>query len=300
MKPFGIIDSKNTKHTLRRIVVAMGVWLALMTGGIHTADASCLDLADFPLDSMQQAAPGMIMFVMDDSGSMDWSIMCPPAQEYDGVFNGSYYVFPNPGDNQYSSGNLQESGNNMRWMSQWSGYNGLYYDPTTEYTPWPTLPDADVDNPKSNPMLSSTLNMNAVWKTLDDVGVVVDNNDTGFSESIVGAGSWVTWNTSQAWNGSSRENYGQTSGSTATVSARWEASAGTGQPLDPSIYYNVQVWWPEWSQYLAEPQYKVYDDADLLTTSDPQFQNINGSQWMTITTDGPFRFFFGYRCRQNG
>ena len=121
------ITQKKKNPGLRIIIAAMGVWLAIIAGNPHTAGASCMDLADIPLDALEQAAPGMIMFVMDDSGSMDWSIMCPPAQEGSGVFNGSYYVFSERYtadnlDNEYGYGSLEgSSSNRMRWMSQWAG-----------------------------------------------------------------------------------------------------------------------------------------------------------------------------------
>ena len=270
MKPFEIIGRKNKKHTLRMIVLAMGAWLALMAGGISAVNASCLDLADIPLDSLQQAAPGMIMFVMDDSGSMDWSIMCPPAQEGDGVFNGSYYVFPNPGDNQYSSGNLEESGNNMRWMSQWSGYNGLYYDPTTEYTPWPTLSDADVDNPKSNPMLTNTLDMTAKWNEWVEYGIIVDNGDaTGF---VASAG----WSSST---GGYNNNYLYANGTETTVTATWTATG-----LDTSTTYDVYARWLNGgTSRLTDVHYLTYDNATLVADTGVN-QQLNLDTWMPIAT----------------
>ncbi len=82
-----------------------------------------------------------------------------------GVFHGYEYVFADPGDDLFktdSNGdNLENSSAEMMWMSQWSGYNGMYYDPTVEYTPWP-WPDntppfespANVDSPRSNPMVN--------------------------------------------------------------------------------------------------------------------------------------------------
>ena len=128
MKPSNLWCGK--KHAMKILVVALGICIAILTGGYATVNASCIDLADIPLDSLEQAAPGMIMFVLDDSGSMDWSIMCPPAQETNGVFNGRYYIFPDPGDDQYGYDSLEESATvRMQWMSQWSGYNGMYYDP---------------------------------------------------------------------------------------------------------------------------------------------------------------------------
>ena len=70
------MHTPNTKHKptlykLMALLVAIGLALVVP---IHSADAaSCIDLADVPLDAMEQSGPGIIMFVLDDSGSMDWS-----------------------------------------------------------------------------------------------------------------------------------------------------------------------------------------------------------------------------------
>ena len=66
----------------------------------------CVDISDVPLDARYQAAPANIMFVLDDSGSMDWEVL---VQGEDGgrfyIGNTGYsYVFDDPGDNIYSSG----------------------------------------------------------------------------------------------------------------------------------------------------------------------------------------------------
>jgi type IV pilus assembly protein PilY1 len=277
MKPVTIINLKVL--TLKKILVmVMGICLVMMALNYHTASASGLNLADIPLDSLEQAAPGMIMFVMDDSGSMDWSIMCPPSQEGDGVFNGRYYIFPNPGDNEYSYSSLEESSTvRMQWMSQWAGYNGMYYDPTTEYTPWPTLSNADVDNPKSNPMLSYTLDMTATWHTWDDeYGVIVDNSDaSGFASST--STGWTQ--TSGGW----ENNYLYSNGSQTTVTATWTASS-----LDTSTTYDVYARWLNGgSSRLTDVHYLTYDDTtQVADTGVNQQQNHN--TWMQIASGVTF------------
>ena len=69
------------RHALKMLMLALVAGLAILAGSYRVHAASCMDLSDVPLDSLEQAAPGMIMFVLDDSGSMDWSMMCPPAQD---------------------------------------------------------------------------------------------------------------------------------------------------------------------------------------------------------------------------
>ena len=186
-----IFKSKK-KHGLKRFILVISACLAMLVAGSSVHAASCIDLADIPLDALEQAAPGLIMFVLDDSGSMDWSFMTPPGApgESSGLFMGYYYVFSNPGDDVYNAPNLEDStADRMRWMSQWSGYNGMYYNPVTEYTPWPTFANADVDNPRSSPTNAvNTLDMTEMnlWHEWNSVGVVVDNSDAGYWEPYLG------------------------------------------------------------------------------------------------------------------
>ena len=55
----------------------------------------CLDISDTPLDARFRAAPANIMFLLDDSGSMDWEFM---TSEDDGTFQNYEYVFDDPGE----------------------------------------------------------------------------------------------------------------------------------------------------------------------------------------------------------
>ncbi len=110
------------------------------------ADATCYDdticepIADTPLSITVSASPGIIMFILDDSGSMAWSVMCP---EDEGRFNGnSYYT------NSYPR---------SRWKSQYHGYNRIYYNPNATYVPWPdssanTFSDASFTSAPNHPI----------------------------------------------------------------------------------------------------------------------------------------------------
>ncbi|NOY68076.1 MAG: hypothetical protein GXP53_01080 [Deltaproteobacteria bacterium] len=222
--------SRNLRPKNRALVYLLGVMVCLMALGLcsaKTASAtpSCIsaDLADIPLDTQQQAAPGLVMFLIDDSGSMDWTYMTP---QQDGVFNGKRYVFPNPGDNAYSGG-YYTGADKMHWKGQWAEYNHLYYNPVSEYVPWPryeTLsgtdvptwpeaPQADPDTPRSDPISSSpTFNLSDIFYTLTTVtggggggaldtliqtsGIIVDNADTvstGVADIIVDDGDPGFW-----------------------------------------------------------------------------------------------------------
>lgn len=192
----------------------------------------CVDISDDPMDTKVEAAPPNIMFILDNSGSMDWEFMTENVDgNADGKFNISgtqhEYLFNDPGDNNYPSGDLNgtilSSSDRAHWKSQWSEYNKLYYNPHSIYTPWPstdtyTMDNADLTEPVSNPIHSGgsdpSITLKDIFFTLgigDVESIIVDNLDTdaggfgaptgGFSTSI---GS--TWNESvyeYEWSGSS-------------------------------------------------------------------------------------------------
>lgn len=117
----------------------------------------CANLADFPLETQVESASPIVMLLMDDSGSMAWSVLCPA---YNGYFNGysQYYnVLP-------------------FWKSQWAGYNGIYYNPQLDYAPWPdtgtkNYEDADKDKPRVHPNQTTTKTLNDTFTTIDGVTV---------------------------------------------------------------------------------------------------------------------------------
>ena len=270
------------RSIFKMLFLTIGLGLSVLVTGLQTSHATCMDLADIPLDTLQQAAPGLVMFVIDDSGSMDWSIMCPPDEETNGTFNGDYYIFPDPGDNIYTSGsyytNLEESnnGSTMMWMSQWVGYNGMYYNPDTEYTAWPGYGDADVDAPQSNPAVSgNTLDMTEMWYEWDDdgSGTIVDNSYSGFSSS----GSW-RWGS-----GGYNNNFSYSNGwGSGTVTATW-----TSTGLDTTVTYDVYTRWVSYYRRSSSVAYVTYDNATQVdsTTVD---QTQNGDTWVKIASDVTF------------
>ncbi len=132
--------------------------------------AAAIEINDKPMETTITAAPSNIMFVYDNSGSMDWEFMTQDT--HDGLFDPnntgnwweSYlYVFSyddyEPDDDanyHYTPGALDETGKKY-WRSQWNGYNRIYYNPTVDYQPWPGADygDADTITPRSNPANSS-------------------------------------------------------------------------------------------------------------------------------------------------
>lgn len=262
-------------HAIKRLGFAAALLFTLLAVSYPVIGA-CPDIADIPLNAMQQKAPGMIMFVLDDSGSMDWSIMCPPDEESGGVFNGTYYIFSNPGDDLYGYTNLEDDANKKNmWMSQWAGYNGMYYDPATDYTPWPAMADADIDNPRSNPMNSTpTLDMTLLWQEWDEYGIIVDNSD---ASGFVASAGW------SPGSGGQENNYLYSDGTQVTVTATWTATG-----LDASTTYDVYARWLNGStSRLTDVHYLTYDDTTQVADTGVN-QQLNLNVWMPIATGVAF------------
>ncbi len=145
---------KNTRFI---IVMAMSFCFARL------AMAAPLDLSNVPLFAATNAPPANILFVFDDSGSMDWGTV---TDQESGTFHfscvngsndGRNYVYPHDsGGNNYSETsvnggriptdevvNAVSSGNNDGvqpnqgfWRAWNTDYNRLYYDPEVQYLPW--------------------------------------------------------------------------------------------------------------------------------------------------------------------
>ena len=113
----------------------------------------CADLTDVPLETQVESAPPIVMFLLDNSGSMGWDVMC--AGEDDGLYNG------------YSD---SDTGSNEYWEAQYSGKNNIYYDPTVKYTPWPGYPQADTQKPRKHPDGSPTTDLDSKYESIDNEG----------------------------------------------------------------------------------------------------------------------------------
>ena len=186
----------------------------------------CRNISDTPLNTLIKAAPANIMFVLDDSGSMDWEFI---TTENDGLFDHEYYVFNNPGDNLYSNTQILSGTDRLKWMSQWSGYNKMYYDPTTDYTPWPDVTDADPDTPRSHPAHSSpTFDLNSTYTTIE-YSIIIDNLDT---DKFSYTGVWGNSTSSEAYDSS----YYYTNQDYQDITATWTPNLSAGQ-------YDVYAKW---------------------------------------------------------
>ena len=119
---------------------------------LEVQDYDTSPISDVPLDARLRPKPASLMFVLDDSGSMDWEFIVPG----DGLFNGRYYVYSYPSVDEarvYSNNSLQANGEQDQWRSQWAGVNKMFYNPDVEYVPWPTFtgtPSSNLPAPDSS------------------------------------------------------------------------------------------------------------------------------------------------------
>jgi len=184
------------------------------------AYADEVDLSEVPLATIPSSGPANIMFVIDDSGSMDFEFMTPSSfgtwnndGESEDVYGGDpdeqdVYLFDDPGDNNYGRNDLHDMGATMRWKSQWSNYNKMYYNPDVTYEPWPwakEIADSDFDSrtqadaswdgteTRSHPMDDDdTLDLTARFHYFD-AGITVDDGDSGYTRlhTSTNANTWI-------------------------------------------------------------------------------------------------------------
>ena len=145
---------------LRRLWRALAVWigLGLLCG---PASVSAVDIADYPVENLINEAPAVLMFVLDDSASMDGEFLTP---EPGGRMLAAEYVFADDAyepanDHTFGAGFALEADLRRAWQARWCGYNRLYYDPFRTYEPWPATASrsfgaADPHRPLSDPMVA--------------------------------------------------------------------------------------------------------------------------------------------------
>jgi type IV pilus assembly protein PilY1 len=240
--------------------------------------SDCIDISDTPLDARFRSAPANIMFVLDDSGSMDWEIMTDAS---DGLFEGHRYIFDNPGDNVYSDSYILSGDGRKKWKSQWSGYNKMYYNPQTVYEPWPNKNPADLSNPRSHPHHATpTLDLSATFDSYSFSAseVIADNMDSSVFSS---SGPWDTYIHEEAYPDSPQPDAGiyiAAVQADASFSAEWA-------PSMPGGHYDVYARWVanEWRS--SDVIYTIHHAGGSKDVN--KDQKINGGVWVLL---GDFYF----------
>lgn len=192
----------------------------------------CTDLGDKPLDVMLNAAPPNIMFVIDDSESMDWEFMTP---EGDGMFwldNAPYRYLFNTADNLTTNSSPvlgydqhgSPTAERRIARARWHGFNAMYYNPAYDYEPWYGETDADKQTPRLHPTKENVFDLGQTCYTVElavagdsgeAVSVYVDDQDTGAFE----VSKEADWGTNSAASGAYGDQHRYTSKKNA--SATW-------------------------------------------------------------------------------
>ncbi|SDE57886.1 PilC/PilY family type IV pilus protein [Desulfuromonas thiophila] len=224
-----------------------------------SAVAGEIDISDRPMETKVQTAPPLVMFLMDDSGSMDWEMM---TEEDDGLFDDDAYFY-NPGDNLTNTGaGTVDSTERREWKSQWSGYNRIYYNPHSTYRPWPStdtysLADASTTTPRSNPISSSyTISLGNEFyavSTGTSGEIIVDDPLTS---SIANNTDYFEYSNTNSWwesGGGTTDEYGGHAKYTGSTGA-WAEWTFTIPEADD---YKVYAWWDDFSDRDPDARYTV-------------------------------------------
>ncbi len=144
--------------------------------------AHAIDISDTPLDVQINAAPANLMFILDNSASMDAEFMTSDTK---GLFGGCCYLFPDSAytplpDHFYGSGRALDTDQRCQWQSQWCIANSIYYNPLISYHPWPStdthiFEPADRNRPLSNPAIDGS---RAPRLNLSGLFALVNNGDS--------------------------------------------------------------------------------------------------------------------------
>ncbi|OQY17910.1 MAG: hypothetical protein B6I36_08155 [Desulfobacteraceae bacterium 4572_35.1] len=252
----------------------------LVVTWINYALAGGIDISDSPMETKVQSAPPLIMFLIDDSGSMDWSVMTP---ENDGKFGGDEYIFPET-DPNYGGGVLSGT-ERLEWESQWSGYNKVFYNPHTNYRPWPGKNDASTTTPRGNPHgdETQTLTLNDEYASVlvnASGELIVDNEATANANNnfnLVNADNTLD----NDENGGDWEESGGSSDAEYGADAQWtdneDARAEWHFSVEETGNYDVYAWWDNYSNRDERALYLVEHDGGI--TSYCLNQRQNQQQW---------------------
>ncbi len=151
----------TTKYKTSMKTTASAALISAALLGPITAAAAPGTLADSPLFLTNSVEPN-ILFMIDDSGSMDWGLMTP---ENSGIMDlgcSYYYAQPAPDNDDTwvvpTEAALMARGVAAPYGGVWRAwnkdYNKVYYDPSISYTPWPGENSAGNLYQNANPLVA--------------------------------------------------------------------------------------------------------------------------------------------------
>ena len=274
---------------------------------LEVLDYDTSPISDVPLDTKLRPKPASLMFVLDDSGSMDWEYIVPG----NGLYEGNYYLFPSPsGTRAYGDTNLINGGDIDEWQPLFYGINKMFYNPNVTYTPWPTfsgssptsqLPEAAGDGlahanpyrPRYHPWYNNdcTEALNKAHGTTPNNLASCDDNQTFDMDHIVytfadNSNDVIVDNTSANFTSSGNfafatswsdygSNYLYTQAGAAVDIATWTFTPATTEE------YEVFVWYVSNSNRKTVPYTVNCNECGTGVPNDVD-QSTNGGQWVSI------------------
>ncbi|TYT75083.1 PilC/PilY family type IV pilus protein [Desulfobotulus mexicanus] len=193
---------------------ACTVFALFILSGIFWS-ARAVEISDQPILNIIKPPPANIMFLIDNSQTMNFEILMEGTRRR-GLFYrdsdpfnvwGYAYLFGNDTFNvdedidslhdvlessrkRYLRKRAYES--KRYWETRCNGYNRLYYNPFANYFPWiatkeyPDLKDADLLNPKLNPIGSASVSMKEEYIRIRSIG-----NDMKLDDDMADrSGTW--------------------------------------------------------------------------------------------------------------
>lgn len=240
-----------------------------------TALITDIGISDYPLDTQINPSSPNLMIGLDDSGSMDYETLTDEEETrfyVPGTSKGCEYIFDDPGDNLYTSGTFSDiltGSERLYWRSQYSGYNYMYYNPSTEYKPWVGMTNANVNTPRSHPYYDDyKVNLDSTYYLMGSIAATSTIDERGNTDTS----KTGTWNTTDY----NKFYYSRTEGSTFS----W-------RPALSDAYYEVSVYfenaWGDNNDSTAEYTIKHASGESVVIID----QGANPTEWISL---GAYKF----------
>lgn len=112
----------------KKVFSALIIFFVLIRASVSIS----VEIADVPMISSMKKPPAHLMFIIDNSGSMNWETMMEG--EAEGLFKSGFikygYIFEN--------GYPKITGLSKRYIKpKLAAFNKIYYNPKSDYIPWP-------------------------------------------------------------------------------------------------------------------------------------------------------------------
>lgn len=185
----------EVNHSLPRYLATFTLLALAFAPGIRQAMAAPGTISQIPLYVGPSVEPN-VLFLGDDSGSMDWGLMTP---ENEGIMYLSgmdyYYTHPAPGNDWFYVPASEEYLINTEgvaapalgvWRAWNHHYNTLYYNPAITYAPWAGVDSGGAAFANASP---TAARVNPYYSSSGTVNLT--NPNTSYTTDYPGLGSFT-------------------------------------------------------------------------------------------------------------